>query len=355
MVQTILITGGAGFIGRHTSAALRSEGFAVKALDLLNPQVHRDADASVRAFGGEVMQGDVRDASAVAAAMEGVSHVVHLAAETGVGQSMYEVDRYETVNVDGTRVVLDEAQKRDLPVVVASSRAVYGPGAYLLPDGTRSYDFPPAPGAVPTDSLESDPHRPVSVYGQTKSDAERIAVERASAGLPVISIRPQNVIGAGQALHNPYTGVLAAFAARLRQGQAPLVYGDGSATRDFIAVQDVAAMIRWLLGNVDAWSGVPAVNVGSGERTDLTLLATTARDAAGVTAPLEHVEITRPGDIDHACADLTVADAMGLPRAQVSLRQAVGEFIEFAESESPVDPAIWDVALKELETVEQHD
>ena len=102
-----------------------------------------------------------------------------------------------------------------------------------------------------------------------------------------------------------------------------------------------------------SWSGVPAVNVGSGIRTDLTELATAARDAAGVTAPLEHVEITRPGDIDHACADLTVADALGLPRAQVTLRQAVAEFIAFAESEKPVDPAIWDDALKELEGVDQ--
>lgn len=321
----------------------------------MNPQVHRSVERSLAGFAGPVHIGDVRDREAVVEAFNGVDRVVHLAAETGVGQSMYEVERYVTVNVEGTRTVLDVAQERGLPVVVASSRAVYGPGAYIAADGTRGFGAPAPEGSTPSSSRESDPFDAVSVYGQTKADAETIAQEHAAAGLPVISIRPQNVIGAGQALHNPYTGVLAAFAARIRRGLPPLIYGDGTQTRDFIAVQDVAASIVWLLDHVDAWSSVPVVNVGSGARTSLTELGNAARVAGKVDAPLEYADISRPGDIDHACADLTVADELGLPRAEVSLAQSVAEFLAFADQEEPVDPGIWDDALDELEAVQQRD
>lgn len=343
----VLVTGGAGFIGRHLGHALVASGATVTALDVLNPQVHRDITRSVADFPGDVTEGDVRDSAAVEAAVRGVDAVVHLAAETGVGQSMYEVDRYESVNIEGTSVVLRAAARTGAPVVVLSSRAVYGQGAWECPEHGRVFQVC-CDRAVPSASRESDPFAPVSVYGRTKVGAEQLAGEALERGQAVVVLRPQNVIGPGQALHNPYTGVLAAFAARLAAGLPPLVYGDGSQTRDFIAVQDVAATIVALLADPTSWRGHPVLNVGSGERTTLRQLAETAAVAGGRGPELEFVPVTRPGDIDHACADLTVFRAAGLPAPVVPFPDAVAGFLRSAREEDPVDPAIWDRALEEL-------
>lgn len=351
MEAGVLITGGAGFIGRHVGRALDARNTGVVALDILSEQVHRSGEASVAQFPGMVVLGDIRDAEAVKDAMEGASAVVHLAAETGVGQSMYETERYVSVNVEGTRIVLEEAARRGIPTVVASSRAVYGAGAFECPLHGRSFRSPCCAAALPSASLESDEMTPVSVYGETKADAEKVAEVLIAQGSQIISVRPQNVIGAGQALHNPYTGVLAAFASRIGEGSPIQVYGDGTQTRDFISVADVAAAIVWLLDNVERWAGVSAVNLGSGERTTLTELAEASFAAAGRESNLEYVAITRPGDIDHACADLALADRLGMPRAKASVREAVADFMEFALSSEPVDSSIWDVALQELESV----
>ena len=348
--RRILVTGGAGFIGRHLGHRLTAAGHTVTALDLLNPQMHREPERSVAGFPGEVVRGDVRDAAAVGAAVRAADAVVHLAAETGVGQSMYETERYETVNVAGTGVVLDAAARVDAPVVVLSSRAVYGQGAWECPAHGRCTGTRCCADAVPSDSRESDLLAPVSVYGETKVGAERLAGGAAARGLPVVVLRPQNVIGAGQALHNPYTGVLAAFAARLAAGRPPLVYGDGSQTRDFIAVDDVAAVVAALLDDPAAWASHPVLNVGSGVRTTLRELAETACRAAGRTPDLEFVPVTRPGDVDDACADLTRYRAAGLPEAAVSFPDAVAAFLAGARDEEPVDPGIWDRALDELST-----
>lgn len=348
--RRVLVTGGAGFIGRHLGHRLVAGGHSVTALDLLNPQVHRDPARSVAGFPGEVVRGDVRDADLVAAAVRAADAVVHLAAETGVGQSMYETERYETVNVDGTGIVLDAAARADAPVVVLSSRAVYGQGAWECVDHGRCTGTRCCAAAVPSDSREDDPFAPVSVYGETKVGAERLAGAAAGRGLPVVVLRPQNVIGAGQALHNPYTGVLAAFAAKLGAGEPPLVYGDGSQTRDFIAVDDVAATIAALLDAPDAWVDHPVLNVGSGVRTTLRELAETSCVAAGREPVLEFAPITRPGDIDDACADLTRYRAAGLPEGVVPFPAAVAAFLASARDEAPVDPGIWDRALDELAT-----
>ena len=344
----VLLTGGAGFIGAHLARQLVEAGHEVRALDLLNEQVHAHPDAAVARFPGDVLTGDVRDADAVARALEGCDAVVHLAAETGVGQSMYEVDRYRTVNVDGTEVVATAAARAGAPLVAFSSRAVYGGGAYECPEHGRTFGTPGCSEAVPSPSREDDAFAPVSVYGETKVDGERILERLRAEGAAAISVRPQNVIGPGQALHNPYTGVLAAFASRLGQGLAPQIYGDGLQTRDFVDVTDVAAAVVHLLGDPARWA-VPAVNVGSGERTTLLQLAQTCADTVGLDAPMVHVDVTRPGDIEHACADLTVADAVGLPRAAVTLAQSVGRFLDYAAGEDDVDPTIWDRALTELD------
>jgi len=201
---------------------------------------------------------------------------------------------------------------------------------------------------VAEDSTESDEHRPVSVYGQTKSEGER-ALDGVADRVPVTTIRPQNVIGPGQALHNPYTGVLAAFLAMLKEGKPLTVYGEGTQTRDFIHVQDLAAIIAWALANPAELGTHRVFNAGSGARTSLVELADYAASGAPVeTHGITHLDIHRAGDIDDACADMSAVAAAGGPLPQWSTRDAVADFIR-SSWEKPGAPAdAWDKALGEL-------
>ena len=343
----IIITGGAGFIGQYLAARLVEAGHEVTALDNLSEQVHADAEASRRRFPGPVIEVDVADAAAWAG-LPRAHAIMHLAAETGTGQSMYEQDRYRRVNVDGTRLAGDTARAWGVPLIAMSSRAVYGEGRRACPEHGDRYGTVCCEQSTPAPSRESDPHHPVSVYGETKSEGEAALREHAAA-IPVDIVRPQNVVGFGQALHNPYTGVLAAFLARLREGRPLSVYGDGTATRDFIHVSDVAALLAWLVEHPNEVGEVRAINSGTGVRTDLTELATFARDAAPTsTGEIEYVDVHRAGDIDHAVADLTFADSIGAPRPQMSSKDAIQDFIRRSWEVPGADSSAWDDALREL-------
>lgn len=342
----VLVTGGCGFIGQHL--ARRLEGHDLQALDLLLPQVHLDPDASRAAFPGEVTLGDVSEPD-VWRRLRRPDVVVHLAAETGTAQSMYEADRYRRVNVDGTRLAGEAARAWGVPIVALSSRAVYGEGRYRCPDGTVSFGAPACPDAAPEASRETDAHRPVSVYGENKSTGEALLADLAGE-IGVGILRPQNVVGPGQALHNPYTGVLAAFLARLREGLPVQVYGDGLATRDFVHVSDVAATIEWLALRLvtDGPAASATLNVGTGVRTTLDRLAAHAVAGAPHGGTIEHVAVQRAGDIRHACADLTHARALGAPPAAVSTADAVSGFIAWSWDKPGASAQAWDAALDEL-------
>ncbi|MCG7427171.1 NAD(P)-dependent oxidoreductase [Helcobacillus sp. ACRRO] len=345
----IAITGGAGFIGRHVAAQLVDAGHTVIALDSLLDQVHADPMADADAFPGRVVKGDILDESAWAELGE-AEGLIHLAAETGTGQSMYEQDRYRRVNVDGTRRAAQFAVEHDIPIVSLSSRAVYGEGRTLWPDRGIVFGERRGPGAVAEASRESDEHHPVSVYGETKSEAEAVLSKTTANRVPSAIIRPQNVIGYGQALHNPYTGVLAAFLARLREGRAISIYGDGLQTRDFVHVSDVARVIAWALQHcADTGEGI-VVNTGSGERITLLDLAHFAIDASGRTdVAIEHVDVERAGDIQDAAADLTRLRELGGPMPAVSPRDAVADFIQSSWQQPGADSTVWDDALDELQ------
>lgn len=342
-----LITGGAGFIGQHLARRLR-DAWELTALDLLNPQVHLDPDAARAAFPGQVVVADVSDPDAWAR-LNPPDLVLHLAAETGTAQSMYEVDRYRRVNVEGTRLAGKAARDWGVPLVALSSRAVYGEGRYRCPDGRVQFGAPTCADAVPEASQETDEHRPVSVYAETKSAGESLLAECAT-DIPVAILRPQNVIGPGQALHNPYTGVLAAFLARLREGQPLLVYGDGHQTRDFVHVQDLAALVEWSVARLlDQPPSLLTLNCGTGVRTTLDELARYALQGSPVPqTEVVHVEVHRAGDIEHACADLTLARTLGAPTPAWSTRDAVAHFIAASWAEPGASPHAWEAALDEL-------
>lgn len=340
----ILLTGGAGFIGQYVARALPA-GWTATAFDLLNPQVHQDPEASRARFPGEVIVGDVADPAAWRQ-LERHDAIVHLAAETGTAQSMYERERYESVNIGGTQLAADTAVEWNVPLIALSSRAVYGEGRYLRPDGEAV--FAPEPEASPEPSREDDPHHPVSFYGETKSRGED-ACRTAATSVPVAIIRPQNVIGYGQALHNPYTGVLAAFLARLREGRELSVYGDGTATRDFVHVRDLAALIVWLLEHPGSPGEARTPNCGSGERTTLTQLAEYARAGSPhPDTPITYIDVHRAGDIQHACADLERLRALGAPAPQWSTEAAVKDFIQRSWQLPGAPSTAWDTALEEL-------
>lgn len=344
--MSILITGGVGFIGQYLASQLADQHNLV-ALDSLSPQVHLDGAAAVARFPGRVVVGDVSDPAAWAS-LDRPDAVVHLAAETGTGQSMYEQERYRKVNVEGTRLAGDAARRWGVPLVAMSSRAVYGEGRFICPDGSETYGKPECEGAIPAPSRESDPHRPVSFYGETKSEGEVVLAEHASE-IPVSVLRPQNVVGYGQALHNPYTGVLAAFLARLREGRSLSIYGDGTATRDFVHVRDVAAMLAWLVANPPEVGAIRTLNSGTGTRTSLTELAEYARAASlGEPVEIEFVDVHRAGDIDHAVADLSLGDSLGAPRATLTSQEAIADFIQRSWHEPGADSSVWDDALREL-------
>lgn len=345
----LLITGGAGFIGQHVAKKLVLRGHAVTALDSLEAQVHQDPRASSERFPGVVFKGDVADAASWQA-FGPFDAIVHLAAETGTAQSMYEGDHYRRVNVEGTRLAAEAAVEWNCPIVSLSSRAVYGEG--LVADSPAELTEAQDGGAegILLPSHEDDPHNPVSVYGETKSEAEAVLKSVTHANVGATIIRPQNVIGRGQALHNPYTGVLAAFLARLKEGRELSIYGDGTQTRDFVHVEDLADLIEWCLINPPATdAGARVLNCGSGVRTTLDQLAQYSMDAApGVDVRLVHVDVKRAGDIDHACADLRRLVSLGAPLPRWTTRAAIADFIVASWDAPGAASDTWDKALDEL-------
>lgn len=346
----ILITGGAGFIGQHLARRLDGAGHEVIALDLLHPQVHLTPDIAIAAFPGPVVVGDVTDETAWTS-LEAPDAVVHLAAETGTGQSMYETERYQRVNVGGTALAGRAAGAWGVPLVALSSRAVYGEGRYACSEHGLTHGGSCCERAEPVASTEDDEHHPVSVYGETKSAGEA-ELTSVAGSVPVTVVRPQNVIGPGQSLHNPYTGVLAAFLAMLREHKPVTVYGNGTQTRDFVHVSDLAALLAWCLEHPADMPGPRVLNCGSGTRTTLLELAHQA--AAGrpqdEQEPVEvvHREVHRAGDITHACADLRRLREIGAPLPRWSTADAVADFIAFSWDRPGAEAATWDAALDEL-------
>ena len=325
MAGTYLITGGAGFIGRYLCEELLAEGCRVRVLDALIEQVH-GADLPRIPAGVDFFHGDVRDAALLDRALAGVDGVFHLAAEVGVGQSMYEIARYVGVNDLGTAVLLERLIARPVRrVVVASSMSVYGEGLYrsqagiedgavrrILKEGSTQWEPVDAAGdtLVPVPTGETKPVDLASVYAVTKFVQERNTLIVARAyGIEAVALRLFNVFGPGQALSNPYTGVLANFGARLLNGQRPLVFEDGRQKRDFVHVRDVARAFRLAMQQPAASGHV--LNIGSGRSYAIGRIAGMLASAMQVPelAP-QLLGKARAGDIRHCFADISKARAL---------------------------------------------
>jgi dTDP-L-rhamnose 4-epimerase len=305
-------------------------------LDSLVPQVHEGS-------GTADVVGDVRNPEVVRRAMEGVDAVVHLAARVGVGQSMYEMAEYTSANSLGTAVLLEAlAEKPVRKLVVASSMSIYGEGLYRGGDPgertreqleRREWDFP---GLVPVPTPETKRPTLSSIYALTKYDQERAClVAGAAYGIPTVALRLFNVYGPGQALSNPYTGVLAIFAARLLNDRAPRVFEDGEQRRDFVSVHDVARAFALALER-DGADGL-AVNVGSGASITVNALAELLARTLGKDVAPEVTGEFRFGDIRHCFADVSLArEALGF-EPQVTLEAGIAELAEWLAGQTAVD------------------
>ena len=354
MGERVLVTGGAGFIGCHLVRALLKRGYAVRVLDSLIEQVHRNTVARNPVLDDvELIRADVRDLDRMADALRGVDAVVHLAAEVGVGQSMYAIDRYVSVNDGGTAVLfqalIDQPVRR---VVVASSMSIYGEGLYRTAGGERMDDVarpaaklstgwdPVGPdGARLTPIATPEWKRPnlASVYALTKYVQERLTLTVAPAyGMEGVALRLFNVYGPGQALSNPYTGVLAIFASRLQNKERPLVFEDGEQRRDFVHVDDVARAFLLALEHPQAPGQV--FNVGSGQDVSILEVGDALARAMGVPHLTPDVMgKARVGDIRHCFADISLArDVLGFtPRR--SFDDSLGELADWVREQQAED------------------
>lgn len=369
-MRRVLITGGAGFIGSSLALKLLSKEYEVVALDNLSPQIHGDDYNDSYTFNlikdkVDFIRGDVTNEADWSKALKGVDTVVHLAAETGTGQSMYQVEKYVDTNISGTAILLDKlVNDKNLKVeklIIASSRAIYGEGKYecvehgtVYPDSRKeSYmsekDFdvkcPICDKTVEMkDTDEASISHPTSVYGYTKKAQEEMSILVGdSIGLPVLAFRFQNVYGPGQSLKNPYTGILSIFSTQIKNGNDINIFEDGKESRDFVYIDDIVDAI--ILGIESNNKGV--FNVGSGELTDVTTVANTLANKYGASVNIEISGNYRLGDIRSNIADLkNIKQKLGY-EPKVNFVDGISRFVDWVEGQA-VEEDRYDESIQEM-------
>jgi len=358
--QTILITGGAGFIGSHLADELLAHGYRVRALDSLNPQVH-GTNGDGRAHRPdyldddvELIHGDIRDAATVRKAVKGVDAVYHLAAAVGVGQSMYQIANYTSLNNLGTAVLLEALIERPVErLVVASSMSIYGEGLYRAPDGSISKGLERTAkqleehqwevrnnrgeALTPVPTPETKQPTLASVYALSKFDQERMCLMVGRAyKIPTVALRFFNVYGPRQALSNPYTGVLAIFASRLMNDRPPVIFEDGLQQRDFVSVHDIARACRLAMEVPEAAGGV--FNVGSGRPQSVVQIARAIAEVLGKDTIWPEISGKyRVGDIRHCFADIKLARRVLGYQPQVAFDDGLVELAAWLETQEAED------------------
>lgn len=356
-MKRVLITGGAGFIGSHLADELLRHGYEVRVLDNLSEQVHvgrrRPAYLSREV---ELKIGDVRDPQAVRDALERIDVVCHLAAAVGVGQSMYQIAQYTGTNNLGTAVLLDELARRPVErLLVASSMSIYGEGLYHDASGavrraeersptqlrSRDWELRAADGSAlqPIPTPESKLPGLASVYALSKFDQEKLCLLVGRAyGIPTVALRFFNAYGPRQALSNPYTGVLAIFASRLLNGNAPLIFEDGRQLRDFVSVHDVVHGCRLALEKDTG--PVAVLNIGSGQPRRVLDVAREIGKALDREMPPLITGQYRVGDIRHCFADIGLARRLLGYEPRVAFQEGLRELADWLQAQTAVDRAV---------------
>ncbi|WP_413561354.1 NAD-dependent epimerase/dehydratase family protein [Bdellovibrio sp. HCB209] len=371
-MKSVLITGGAGFIGSSLAIKLNESGYKAIVLDSLSPQIHGAHPETTSATFPKILnisefhKGDVRDRELVSKLASKSDIVVHLAAETGTGQSMYAISEYASVNIQGTAVLLEEimkSSKKPEKIVVASSRAIYGEGKYECSQHGVKYPdqrsdesmskgmFDPlcdvcGKSLKVVTTTEDSPAKPLSIYGITKLNQEQMVLTAAGAAkIPAVALRFQNVYGPGQSLSNPYTGILSIFSTRARENKSINIFEDGEESRDFVFIDDVVESLY--LAITSQHSGAVALNIGSGIPTTVN---TVVEHIMKFFSSKSEVAITgqyRVGDIRHNVADLEKAKRVLGFKATVPFAEGIARFLGWATEQQNIKDD-YDKSLSEL-------
>lgn len=371
-MSKILITGGAGFIGSSLSLELQKIGHEIVIYDNLSPQIHglepekTSATYSYIKDFKNIVIADVRDRQAMKAALNGVSYVIHLAAETGTGQSMYDIAKYCEVNIQGTAILLEEIlqlKNQVKRIVVASSRAVYGEGQYrcsthgLMNPGPRQDEqmkkksfnhFCNECGQELTQlaTTENTTTNPQSIYGVTKLSQEQLVLNTAKAsGIDAVALRFQNVYGPGQALSNPYTGILSIFSTRALENKPIAIFEDGIESRDFVYIDDVVQSIVSSLAF--GKHGQHIFNVGSGVKTSVNEVVQEITAFFNSSSKITITGEYRIGDIRHNHADLTHIEKELNFRPTVFFNEGVVKFLTWVLGQGKAQDS-YEKSLEEL-------
>jgi dTDP-L-rhamnose 4-epimerase len=372
MSKKILITGGAGFIGSALSLELLKRGHEVRVLDCLSKQVHGANPRASELFKKienkvDFLHGDVTNKEDLIKALAGVDTVVHLAAETGTGQSMYQVQKYVNVNIGGTGLLLDLIVNNSFPItkiVVASSRAVCGEGKYSCK--THGIMYPKARldenlangrfehycpicldrlELIATD--EGSWLEPASIYGITKLSQEQLVLTAAKAArISAIAYRYQNVYGPGQSLTNPYTGILSIFSTQFRQNKPVNIFEDGEESRDFIYIDDVVNAT--ILGIEYPHLISEVLNVGSGIPTTVLELASSLRKSFDSSSQINISGQYRVGDIRHNIADLEKIKSLLGFKPTTSIEEGLEKFCQWVSICPVNEESQYEKSLDEL-------
>lgn len=368
MLKNVLITGGAGFIGSRLAVRLIEKGYTVRILDNLSPQIHGENAVLPELLQGKVdfIKGDVCNLEDWRHALNGMDAVVHLAAETGTGQSMYEIYRYCDINIGGTAKLLDILTNEEhtiKKVILAASRAIYGEGMYeckehglVYPVAREDADMKKGDFAVKCPICHQDVEilatkedtkiHPTSVYGITKQVQEELTMVICKAlGIPAVTYRYQNVYGPGQSLSNPYTGILSIFSTRIRNGKSINIFEDGEEARDFVYIDDaVDATIAGLEREEAAYE---AFNVGSGIMTTVNQVVEELMKNYGRKVPVEISGMYRVGDIRNNYADAEKSKRLLGFTPKVSFEEGIKKFTEWVSGqEEGMDG--YEASLKEM-------
>ena len=368
-MKKILITGGAGFIGQHLATHLVKEGFEVHILDNFSKQVHeKDHLPEFLKKYITLFKGDIRDRTLLKEALQGVTDIVHFAAETGTGQSMYNVEKYFSVNVQGTATLVDLMQNdscgKDISsVVVASSRSIYGEGLYhceqhgdLYPlgrddqdilEGQFDFNCPHCKNEmISYPTPESATLNPLSFYAITKLTQEQALLLFAkNRGINGFALRYQNVYGPGQSLKNPYTGILAVFSTLARKNLPLNIFEDGKESRDFVYIDDVVEVTTRALNYKNHFVG--SLNVGLGEAETVLSLADKIKSFYGSDSEIKITGEYRKGDIRHNRADIKRLSNILKFKPKISVEEGIKLFLNWANNE-PIYEIAYEKSIQEL-------